>query len=339
MAQGKMKLILTVPAHAKFAKLAQEPSVEGVRLNTTIPVKLSLEETLANAKAQAQDKDLWIDLKCRQLRIVDYNLHFEQDHEIHYIDLSHDIDVKTPTEVWFDNGNVIGNITQVINGRRLVIPSSVERRQGIPLPGQGQIGLRKGMSVTILDPSLVVKGYLTDQDKAYVEAAKKTGIHTYMLSFVEKESDITDLIALDKDARIVAKIESKPGMDFVSNVYPKYRGLFSSTSNKVNLMAARGDLYLQLDQPHQIIDACKKITDADPKAILASRLLVSLSEPEKLPNCHDLTDITCGMYQGYRRFMLGDDVCRREDSLKSAIGLFDALVQTYGGMRKWKNFI
>jgi pyruvate kinase len=212
-------------------------------------------------------------------------------------------------------------------------------RRGLPLPGQGEVGLRKGMSVTILDPSLKVKGYLTQRDKEYVEAARSNGIHTYMLSFVEQKKDIDDLLALDKEAQIVAKIESKKGMDFVSTVYPRYRSLLSGSENRVTLMAARGDLYLQLDMPHQIIEACKDIAAADSHAIMASRLLGSVEDPDKVPRCHDLTDITCGMYQGYRRFMLGDDVCRREDSLRAAIGLFKKLEEAYGRMKGWKRFI
>jgi len=334
----EMKLILTVPAHAKFSKLAQDSLIEGVRLNTTIPVKLSLEETLANAKVEANGKDLWVDLKGRQLRIEDHRIHMQQDREIHYIDLNHEISVATPTEVLFDNGHIVARIEEVRDGKTLVIPSSTEMSKGIPLPGQGEVGLRKGMSATILHPSLRITGYLTARDKEYVEAAKKNGIHAYMLSFVEQESDITDLLALDDKAKIVAKIESKAGMNFVSNVYPITNGFFPGGKNKVTLMAARGDLYLQLDRPHEIIGACRKIVLADSGAIMASRLLESLKNPDQMPHSHDLTDVTCGMYQGYRTFMLGDDVCRSEASLRSAIGLFDELKKTFGGVRGWKHY-
>lgn len=328
------KLILTVPAHAKFGEFASDPVVEGVRINTTIPVKLTLEETLSNARQEARGKDLWIDLKCRQLRIVDYDVKILQDSEIHYLTLSHEIAVNTPTQVMLDNGKITGNITQIIDNKKLVIPSSVERGQGLPFANRGEVGIRKGMSVTILDPSLKVNGYLTDKDKEYIQAAKKLGVHTYMLSFVEQESDINDLLALDDEARIIAKIESPSGLEFVRSVYPEYRKFMSPLRGKINLMAARGDLYLQVPRPDQIIAACKEIVDADYKAIFASRILESLANPQDMPKCGDLFDITCGMYMGYRRFMLGDDVCRKRESVTSAIGLFEVLTKNYNNLKK-----
>ena len=61
-----MKLILTVPAYAKFGEVAKDPYVEAVRLNTTLPVKDSLEDVLSGAKEEAAGKGVWIDLKCHQ---------------------------------------------------------------------------------------------------------------------------------------------------------------------------------------------------------------------------------------------------------------------------------
>lgn len=328
-----MKLILTVPAHAKFGNVANDPYVEGVRINTTIPVNLSLEDTLKGIINEAGNKRVWIDLKCRQLRITDYNIQVEQDKEIHHIGLSHSIRVNTPTEVWFDNGNTVATIDKVVNGRELIIPSSVERGVGIQLPPTGKIGLRRGMSVTILDKTLDIDGYLTQKDKEFVEAAKKVGLHHYLLSFVECDKDISDLLALDSEARILAKIESPKGLDFVREDYPKYRRFLSGLKGRVNLMAARGDLYLQVDRPDQIIDGCREIINADKRAVMASRILESCVDPNKIPKCQDLTDVYCSMHMGYRRFMVGDDVSRREDSLKAAIGLFTVLANKYDGVR------
>ena len=41
-------------------------------------------------------------------------------------------------------------------------------------------------------------------------------------------------------------------------------------------MAARGDLYVEVDRPHLILNAMEKIIKADPNAIAASRMLNSL---------------------------------------------------------------
>jgi pyruvate kinase len=317
-----MKLILTVPAHAVFNDIVQSPVVEAVRVNTTLPVKDSLEQVLGNLRTQAAPKDLWVDLKCRQLRIADYSVRIFNDREVHYVALSHDIDVNLPVQIWADNGRFLGEATNIIKGNWLVVPSSVEKDEGLPLPTKEQVGLRPGMSINILDPSLKIKGYLTEKDKLYIKAAKKAGMHNYMLSFVEQEQDIADLLALDPKAKIIAKIESTEGLNFVNTSYSKYAG-------NVNLMAARGDLYTEVEKPDKIIDACRDIIHADPQAILASRIFDSLKNPIEMPRCQDIFDICCGMEMGYKRFMLGDDVCLKKDSVKSAIGLFSALAKKY----------
>lgn len=322
MANKDIKLIITVPPFARFNDIAQDPTIESVRLNTTLSLDDPFETILRHVKTEAGNKDVWVDLKCRQLRISEYNVQFLREKEIHYVRLSHKIQVNTPTEIWVDNGNFIAEVEKVIDGDKLIVPSSTERKKGLPLTGQGKVGIRPGMAINILDPSLVIEGYLTDKDKKYVDAAKKQGMHNFMLSFVEKESDITDLLAIDPDAKIRAKIESKNGLDFVRNIYPKYRKL-------INLIAARGDGYIEVEKPDKIIDFCEQIIKYDPNAVFASRMFESLKNPQKMPKCQDLFDIYCGMLMGYKRFLIGDDICRNKVSVKSAIGLFDVLAEKY----------
>ncbi len=319
-----MKLILTVPAYARFEEVAKKPAVEAIRLNTTLPLRHgdSYEDVLANVKAQADPKPVLIDLKCRQMRITDYNVKILNDGEFHYITLSHDIQVDTPVEMYLDDGNFVGRIERIIDGDTLVVPSSVERRSGLPLTSQGEVGIRPSMSINIMDPSLEIDGYLTEKDKKYIDAAKNLGMHDYMLSYVEEESDLTDVWDLHPEANLIAKIESKGGLEFFRDVYPKYQ-------DKVTLMAARGDLYMEMDRPDHVIDACEEIIQADEKAILASRVLSSLKDVDKIPDCQDLSDVYCWMQRGYKRFMVGDDVCLKEDSVRAAIGLFDVIADKY----------
>ena len=94
-------------------------------------------------------------------------------------------------------------------------------------------------------------------------------------------------------------------------------------------MAARGDLYVEVDRPDQVIDACAEIINADPNAVFASRMFESLKDIDKMPKCQDLFDVYCGMLMGYKRFMIGDDVCLSEGSVRAAIGLFDVLASKY----------
>jgi hypothetical protein len=322
MIKKEIKMILTVPPLAKFKNIAENPLVESIRLNTTLPLESPLEDILSNVRSEAGTKPVWIDLKTRQLRIASYDIRFLKDKEIHSINLSHKIKLDIPSDIFIDNANYIGQAIDLVHDKILIIESSVEKRKGIPLPEQGQVGIRPGMSVNIINPSLIIDGYLTEKDKKYIEAGKKLGMNNFMLSFVEQESDIADLLDINPKANIIAKIESKKGLEFVDTIYSKYNG-------KINLMAARGDLYTELDRPDNIIDACKKIIKANPKAIFASRMLESLVNLDEIPRCAELFDVYCGMLMGYKRFLVGDDICSKKDSANAALGLFKTLKEKY----------
>ena len=99
-------------------------------------------------------------------------------------------------------------------------------------------------------------------------------------------------------------------------------------------MAARGDLLIEVEKPDEIIDACEEIIKAEPNAILASRIFDSLKDLEKIPKSQDMFDLYCGMLMGYKRFLLGDDVCLNKESVKAAIGLFDVIKQKYDKREK-----
>src|SRR6185503_17003830 len=110
--------------------------------------------------------------------------------------------------------------------------------------------------------SLEIEGYLTEDDREWIAAARAEGVHDYLLSFVEGPDDVQALVALDPDARPVAKIESA-------------RGVATVGALGTRLMAARDDLYLQLGA-QAILPALEAIVAADATAICASRVLTSL---------------------------------------------------------------
>ena len=94
------------------------------------------------------------------------------------------------------------------------------------------------------------------------------------------------------------------------------------------LMAARGDLYVELSKPHEIIDAVETILKKDKDAIVASRLFNSFSHSLE-PTCSDISDVDNLLRMGYKTFMLGDDICMRRESLLSALNLFSAMAERY----------
>src|SRR3989338_4156511 len=165
-----MKLIIPVPPYADFRKVAKDNVVEAVRLNTTHELSDPLEDCLLQIKSYAAPKPVWLDLKCRQLRIVKYNVELLRAKEIHHIELIHNLKVNTPTVVYIDDGNFSGNIERIVNDNTIVVTSSTERKEGFPLPGQGEIGIRPGMSINIPDKSLDIEGNLTNKDIRIIKA-------------------------------------------------------------------------------------------------------------------------------------------------------------------------
>lgn len=335
-----MKVISTIPPYAPYAKeVASHPIVEGLRLNTAMPVADCLDDLIKglNKYVQNEDKDLYIDLKCRQIRITRGNFYnapkkpiavkINGEHVIldprnpknhgniktppwAVIEIDHKIDLDTtkPVRCYLNDGFQTAYIVKVQGNRLLMLdgPKSV---------------VGGGESINITHPSLKIQGYLTDLDKEYIKAAKSVGVHNYMLSYVEQESDLADVLKIDPDAKITAKIESIKGLDFVHNEYHKFK-------DNVRLMAARGDLYVEVSRPHKVLRALKDIIEADEEAIVASRIMPSMLNSYQ-PSCQDMTDVGFLMEIGYKHFMVGDDLCFDYDSLQGALNVLHSIDHDY----------
>jgi pyruvate kinase len=298
-----IKAIVTIPPYAPFIReVAHHPIVGGLRLNTVMPVKGALDELLKRLNDIATDAgdELWIDLKCRQLRVVDY---WEPPYT--EIRVSHKLSVNTPVKAYFDDGREVATVAEV-DGDRLIMLDGPKRIIG---PGE---------SLNILDPSLKIEGYLTDKDKKYIDAGFCAGIKNYMLSFVESADDISAMNSYADGLNLVAKIESQKGMKYVDE---GYNGL-------PRLMAARGDLFVELRKPHEIINSVETIVRKDPGAIAASRIFGSLSSSLS-PSCADIGDVDNLLRMGYKAFMFGDDICMKRDSVISGLNLLEAISEKY----------
>ncbi len=93
-------------------------------------------------------------------------------------------------------------------------------------------------------------------------------------------------------------------------------------------MAARGDLYMQLHWPHKIIDVLENILYKDESAIVASRILDSLSNNSE-PTCEDIGDLDNLLRMGYKTVMFGDYVCLDRRSIISALNIFSVMSERY----------
>ena len=349
-----MKVISTIPPYAPYlGDLAIHPLIEAVRLNTVMPVQGKLKDLLIELEKIFKAKPIWVDLKCRQIR-VSYGTVFKApttpkkytidgkdyvtdpsaprgmgrivappwafikiDRKIK-LDLTHG-----PVKIWFGDGAESAHIVEINNGDELIMLEGPKRNIG------------GGEAINIVHPSLEIEGFFTDRDLEYIDAAKEADMHHYMLSFVECEDDINQLLKLDPQAIIAAKIESKKGVDFAKGFKDlvasyhdgKYIGWRKKvTWDNVRLMAARGDLYneLAMRRAEKILAPMVIIAKQDPNAILASRIFNSLVDSPR-PACSDVTDIAYALTLGYKSFMIGDDICFDIDKLLLALDILGAI--------------
>jgi pyruvate kinase len=291
----KISVIVTVPPYASFVEeVAAHPIVSGLRLNTVMPLRAGPGEALDRLSKFGQP--LWVDLKGRQLRVVGAAIPPFSE-----IVLSHPIRVKTPVDAFFSDGREMGRIVAV-DGNRIILEDGPRRLVG---PGE---------SVNIVHPSLKIAGTLTETDRAYLAAMRERGLKNVMISFAESPADAEEVRGLLPDAEIVQKIESLRGLEYASQSGPR----------NGRLMAARGDLYVEVARPHHILGALKTIVQADPNAIVASRILDSLAH-QPVPESADLGDLGFLLEIGYRTFMLGDQVCLKRDTVIEALNLLQEI--------------
>ena len=303
----KISALVTIPPYASFIdEVAAHPIVSGLRLNTVMPLKESPREVLerlsrVSKKSAAGNGGLshvpfWVDLKGRQLRVTEPALPPFTE-----VKLSHSIRVQTPVDAYFSDGTERVRVAAV-DGKRLILEDGPRRMVG---PGE---------SVNIIHPSLEIQGTLTETDRAYLAAMKELKLTKVMLSYVESTEDVDEVNSLLPNAEVISKIETQKGLEFARKEKYKHG----------QLMAARGDLYVEVLYPHKIIPALKTIIHADPQAIVASRILDSLAWTP-VPVSADISDVAFLMEIGYRTFMLGDQVCLRRETVLEALNLLEEM--------------
>jgi hypothetical protein len=135
--------------------------------------------------------------------------------------------------------------------------------------------------------------------------------------------DVDEFLELvGKDAEVWLKIESKKGLAYVATEFKKRENLV--------LVAARGDMYVELEKPHEIMDALRLVIDNDPEACVGSRIFLSVVH-EPVPSCADFLELAWLHDIGYRRMMLCDELCLKGDLLATAINAFEHFRRNYDG--------
>ena len=277
-----IKLIGTLPhIHNKKAveEMMSSEYISEVRFNTGVNELLEEKKIIEILKSLEEkfNKKIWIDLKGRQLRV---NSWADTSYEV--IELNHKIDIEYPAKVIFRGGNT-SNIMHT-KGNKIILEEPPERAVG------------KGQSVNVKAKSLIIEGYLTQLDKEFIKESKELGMNNYMASFLESFDDLVEILSLNTNATIVAKIESLKGLRFAL-----------SNNIAIQPMAARDDLWLECKDDINVLKALQEIIKKYPSAICASRLFSSLNKEAEI-SLPDMEDLELMYLYGYKTFMLQDEI-------------------------------
>jgi pyruvate kinase len=277
----RVRAIVTALPYAQFLpELAAHPLVSGLRLNTVMPLAEPPRDALA--RLAALGVPLWVDLKGRQLRVTEAAVP-----PFTAVRVSRRVKVRTPCDAFFGDGREHARVVAV-DGDRLILEDGPRRVVG---PGE---------SVNIPDPSLEIEGTLTGTDHAYLAAMRELGLKRVLLSFAERPEDAAEVRGLLPEVELLLKIESLRGLAF-ARAHGAAHG---------HLVAARGDLFVEIGRPHRIVGALRGVLAADPGAIVASRLFPSLAR-HPVPESAEL----------------GDEICLRRDSEIAALELLAAVAE------------
>ncbi len=295
------------PSFPHFSRFAQDDRLEAIRLNSAMITNAQLDQELDLALKPEITVPLYFDVKGRQLRVTEVHLNDN------YLDLTlnHPIKVKTPTMVLFKAGEDRCLLKEVReDGRRLIFD------------GGPDFMVIAGESIHIRDSSLQVFGSVfTDSEKAKIDKVYNAGFRKFFLSYVQAQRDIDEFMELvGSDVEIMLKIENKQGLAFVANGFKK--------KENHRLVAARGDMYVEIDRPHQIMAALKLIIAKDPQANVGSRMLLSIVH-EPVPSCADFLELAWLYDIGYRSMMLCDELCLKEDLLATAVNAWHSFKEEY----------
>lgn len=302
-----MLIVTLPPVHMEglMEEMITHPLVGGVRYNVGGYSSYKPKETLERILSLTEEhgKKFWLDLKGRQLRIARWTIG-----SLGKVTLNHKIEIDLPAQIYF-RGDDWSEI-KVVNGDTIFVD---------PLP-KNAVG--EGQAINIHGGNLKVLGYMTEDDREYLDAARRLEINKFMLSFIEGPEDIVEVekdladFRLKEVPEFVLKIESPKGIEFV-------RRLDGRLLPNYSLMAARDDWFINTDPKPQILNDLQDLIKVDPNAILASHIFGGLDKAGMVTMA-DLSDLYLMRQFGYKHFMLSDGISKRH----------------FGeAMRAWQEFI
>ena len=251
---------------------------------------------------------LWFDAKGRQLRVEEAIYH--RDHL--ELVMNHNITgLKMPHPIIFKAGEDWAMVDEISDrGRRLHL-----RGDEHPI-----FRVKPGDSVHFRNPAMDISDPLfTSDEKMKIERVVSLGYKNFYLSYVESQRDVDEFRELvGPDASVILKIESLKGLDYVRDHY--------RSQPNTRLACARGDLYVEVEKPHEIVKAQKLIVERCANAVVGSRLLLSLFT-KSVPACSDICELALLKQQGYSSYLLCDDLCKSGPALHRAVAAFKAVMK------------
>ena len=297
------------PSFPHFPRFSRDSRISSIRLNSAQMSVPELDAELDKIRHMHIEMPLYYDIKGRQLRVT------EAIPNDNYLDIriNHPIQVDTPTPVLFKAGADSALLHEISeDGTRL------------KFLGGPKFLVRAGESLHIRDENLQVFGeQFTPTELEKIHKVRDAGFKYWFLSYVQSQTDVDEFRKLvGNDAMVNLKIEDKKGLDYVKNTFVK--------TPKTVLVLARGDMYVELDRPHEILSATKTLIEKDPDTVCGSRLLLSTIH-EPVPSCADWNELAWLADIGYKNMMLCDELCLKEELLARAVNAFQAFRESYTG--------
>jgi pyruvate kinase len=296
------------PAFDHFSRFAMDHRVQGIRLNSAMMAAAEIDSDFVR-KSKVAKVPLWFDIKGMQLRIREIVCDESCDH-LEFI-LNRPIKCNVPCPVWFKGGEDCAKLIEIKNGTHLIFEGGPHNT------------VKVGESLHIRNPELEVGGpTFLDYEIEKIQRVVNLGFNRYYLSYVYSQKHVDEFREfIGPDAELYLKIENKLGLNYIADEF--------KPSSNTHLTAALGDLFVEVDRPHQILQAVKLVIEKDPAAVVGSRMLLSMCNDKAEPSCADLTQLAWFYDIGFRNFLLCDELCLKESWLGSAIRVFESVRDTY----------
>ncbi len=309
-------LVTLAPDLPHFARFANDPRLAGIRLNSAMMELSEIKNELARVRGTKSALPFYFDVKGRQPRIAKV---YPNPHHLE-VDLNHPIEVELPMPVLFKAERDHALLERLENGGRHLVFAR----------GGPHFMVKKGESLHVRHSSFKIDGAnFTDEEKEKVALVQRMGMRRWFLSYVDSWSYVDEFLEMvGHDAEVWLKIETEDGLHFVRNDWKKRENLV--------LVAARGDLYVEIERPHEIAAALELIVEKDPKACVASRIMLSVVD-SPVPSCADFLELEWLTHIGFQRMMLCDDICVKEELLPIALHAFDAWRRDHERRKKQKS--